>query len=169
MGWTGARVGSRVSKIKINRCVRRCANRRAQVRKQVGFLYLHLHVHPFTHSFILTCSFLRPTFPPKLALCVPMFTYKANFGGKVGLKNEQVKMNEWVNGWTCKCTYRVATCAFTCALACLVTRSLVSLHSLTRAVTCAITRTSTCTLRIWYLRATRPSSSKPCLRTLQNS
>ena len=54
----------------------------------------------------------------------------------------------------------MATCAFTCALACLVTHSHVSLHSLTRAVTCAITRTSTCTLRIWYLRATRPSSSK---------
>lgn len=45
-----------------------------------------------------TSVFLRPTFPWKLALSVPMFTYKANFAGKVGRKNEQVKMNAWVNG-----------------------------------------------------------------------
>lgn len=110
--------------------------------------------------FINTCAFLRPTFPQKLALCVPMFTYKANFWEKIGLKNEQVNMNEWVNGWTYKCIYRAATCAHTCALPCLVICSLVSLYSLTRVVTCAITRISTCNLRIWYLCATRPSSWK---------
>ena len=153
----------------MNRCACRCANRYAQVRKQVGFLYLHLHGHPFTQSFILTCSFLRATFPPKLALCVPMFTYKANFGGKVGLKNEQVKMNNWVNGWTCKCIYRVATCAVACALTCSVTCSLVRftrspVQSLAQLpvyplAPCAF---GTCALRGLHLE-------KPCLRTLQNS
>ena len=88
------RAGSRVLKNQNQQMRVQLRESNEQVRKQVGFPHLHLHVHPFTHSFILTCAFLRPTFPPKLALCVPMFAYKANFGEKVGLKNAQVKVNE---------------------------------------------------------------------------
>lgn len=41
----------------------------AHVTAQVATLYyMHLHIHPFTGSFILTSSFLTPTFAPKSAL-----------------------------------------------------------------------------------------------------
>ena len=59
----------------------------AHVIAQVATLYA-LARSPFTHAFILTCSFLRPTFPAKFAL--NMGTDKANFQGKVGLKNTEV-------------------------------------------------------------------------------
>ena len=40
----------------------------------------------------------RPISLQKLLFCMQMFTYKADFGGKVGLRDEEVKMNESVNG-----------------------------------------------------------------------
>lgn len=77
-------------------CACRCAsrtNRCAQVHKQVSLPHLHWHIQ----MFIITFAFFRPIFIKKLPLCVQMFTYKADFAGKVGLKNEEVKMNESVN------------------------------------------------------------------------
>ena len=74
---------------------------------------MHLYVHPFTHSFILTCSFLRPTFPPKLALSWPYrWTWahiRPTLGGKVGLKNAQVLMNIWMCRWRYR--WKCWTCA----------------------------------------------------------
>ena len=47
------------------------------------------HPDVYEHLRIFKANFSPQSWP-----YVPMFTYKANFGEKVGLKNEQVNMNE---------------------------------------------------------------------------
>ena len=153
MGWTGARTNLRLSEAKPRVRGQVCESNE-QVHKQVSFP--HPLAHPLAHPDVpYHLGIFRPISLQKLLFCMQMFTYKADFGGKVGLRDEEVKMNESVNGWECKCIYREATCAITCALTCSVTCSC-WLHSLTRAVTCAITRVSTCS--VWYV--SRPSSWK---------
>ena len=67
-----------------------------------------------SHMFTFTCSFLRSTFGPKSTLFVSMFTNKVDFGPKVDLKNERVKMNMWMNLWAHGPKDPYTLCALTC-------------------------------------------------------
>lgn len=58
-------------------------------------------------------------------LCI-FITYKSirpTLGAKLASKMNRSKC-KWVNGWTCKCIHRTATCAVTCMLTCSVTSAL---------------------------------------------
>lgn len=89
-----SRTNSRLSEskpwVRVQVC---CAG--AQARKFAAPPLAHPLAHPDVHYYL--CIF-QANFLNNLPLCVHIFTYKADFGAKVGVKNEEVKMNEPVNG-----------------------------------------------------------------------